>query len=366
MSPGPIGYRGSVGGTESGIKKRTDKYMQMQLDLNEQETGYYEGVANDLLDKLDRITEERDGLQILCEEVQREREELLFSIEGLKMDSLSKDEEVKRASLLLDDMHSRIDQSDRLIDQIRLERDIAVARLGNGEGGDSEGGGQLLFLLEDAERKIKEYEVLLEGKNEEVAFAEASLVEIQTHFEEARKNLPKSAKSSTRGRDSTGSTRGSEWDTPTAIPFDLGAGGVQDDFGDEGDSEEKSSRRSSSGIPVRARTSLGGGREKVLEVEGERLLFVIEQRDQQIMIQTSQLGALQDSLGEQKAANALMKQQKMTLKEMQEVLKEKLSAMESEYTTLIAVEFELRGKVDEVVGLLRAEVYTYIYMYIYI
>ena len=36
----------------------------------------------------------------------------------------------------------------------------------------------------------QEYELLLEGKNEEVAFAEASLVEIQTLFEEARKGLP--------------------------------------------------------------------------------------------------------------------------------------------------------------------------------
>lgn len=43
---------------------------------------------------------------------------------------------------------------------------------------------------------LQNYELLLQGKNDEVAFAEASLVEIQTLFEEARRGLPHSAKSS--------------------------------------------------------------------------------------------------------------------------------------------------------------------------
>ena len=37
---------------------------------------------------------------------------------------------------------------------------------------------------------FQEYELLLEGKDQEVAFAEASLVEIQTLFEETRRGLP--------------------------------------------------------------------------------------------------------------------------------------------------------------------------------
>ena len=39
---------------------------------------------------------------------------------------------------------------------------------------------------------LQNYELLLQGKNEEVAFAEASLVEIQNLFDEARRGLPQS------------------------------------------------------------------------------------------------------------------------------------------------------------------------------
>jgi hypothetical protein len=43
------------------------------------------------------------------------------------------------------------------------------------------------------------YELLLQGKNEEVAFAEASLVEIQNLFDEARRGLPQSQGASRSG-----------------------------------------------------------------------------------------------------------------------------------------------------------------------
>ena len=107
--------------------------MQMQLDLDESEAGHYEELANKLLEKIDRMTEERDGLQILCEEVQREREILIGSIEGLKMDSNSKDDEVKKAFTLLHNMNERIIQKDEIINQIMLERDRAVAMIENDE-----------------------------------------------------------------------------------------------------------------------------------------------------------------------------------------------------------------------------------------
>ena len=47
----------------------------------------------------------------------------------------------------------------------------------------------LLYLLL---LHTQNYELPLQGKNEEVAFAEASLVEIQNLFDEARRGLPQS------------------------------------------------------------------------------------------------------------------------------------------------------------------------------
>ena len=105
--------------------------MQMQLDLNESDADHYENVANGLLEKIDRITEERDGLQILCEAVQLERENLIISIEVLKMESNSKDEEVRNASKLLDNMNDQMLQKDELLNKISLERDEAVALIEN-------------------------------------------------------------------------------------------------------------------------------------------------------------------------------------------------------------------------------------------
>ena len=92
----------------------------MQLDLDETEACHYEDLANGLMEKIGRITEERDGLQVLCEQVQREREDLLLSIEGLKMESVGKDEEVRRASELLDDMQDKIAERDRIIVRIKV------------------------------------------------------------------------------------------------------------------------------------------------------------------------------------------------------------------------------------------------------
>ena len=105
--------------------------MQMQLDLNESDADHYENVANGLLEKIDRITEERDGLQILFEAVQKERENLIISIEVLKMESNSKDEEVRNASKLLDNMNDQMLQKDELLNKISLERDEAVALIEN-------------------------------------------------------------------------------------------------------------------------------------------------------------------------------------------------------------------------------------------
>ena len=105
--------------------------MQMQLDLNESDADHYENVANGLLEKIDRITEERDGLQILCQAVQKERENLIISIEVLKMESNSKDEEVRNASKLLDNMNDQMLLKDELLNKISLERDEAVALIEN-------------------------------------------------------------------------------------------------------------------------------------------------------------------------------------------------------------------------------------------
>jgi hypothetical protein len=107
--------------------RRTENLrMQMQLDLDETEACHYENIANGLMEKIGRITEERDGLQVLCEQVQREREDLLLSIEGLKMESVGKDEEVRRASELLDDMQDKIAERDRIIVRIKVSCPLRV------------------------------------------------------------------------------------------------------------------------------------------------------------------------------------------------------------------------------------------------
>ena len=46
-----------------------NKLMQMQLDLDESETGYYENVANELLEQLEGMTAERDEWLTMCEQV---------------------------------------------------------------------------------------------------------------------------------------------------------------------------------------------------------------------------------------------------------------------------------------------------------
>lgn len=101
-------------------RKNDNLRMQMQLDLDETEACHFENMANGLLEKIGRITEERDGLQILFEQVQREREGLLASIEELKMESQIKDEEVQRASDLLDDMQDKIAERDLIIQRIKV------------------------------------------------------------------------------------------------------------------------------------------------------------------------------------------------------------------------------------------------------
>ena len=106
--------------------------MQMQLDLDETEACHFENMANGLLEKIGRITEERDGLQILFEQVQREREGLLASIEELKMESLIKDEEVQRASDLLDDMQDKIAERDLIIQRIKVSACVIVIMLSLG------------------------------------------------------------------------------------------------------------------------------------------------------------------------------------------------------------------------------------------
>jgi hypothetical protein len=111
----------SLPSTLTANTRRTENLrMQMQLDLDETEACHYENIANGLMEKIGRITEERDGLQVLCEQVQREREDLLLSIEGLKMESVGKDEEVRRASELLDDMQDKIAERDRIIVRIKV------------------------------------------------------------------------------------------------------------------------------------------------------------------------------------------------------------------------------------------------------
>jgi hypothetical protein len=107
--------------------RRTENLrMQMQLDLDETEACHYENIANGLMEKIGRITEERDGLQVLCEQVQKEREDLLLSIEGLKMENVGKDEEVRRASELLDDMQDKIAERDRIIVRIKVSCPLRV------------------------------------------------------------------------------------------------------------------------------------------------------------------------------------------------------------------------------------------------
>jgi hypothetical protein len=101
-------------------RKNDNLRMQMQLDLDETEACHFENMANGLLEKIGRITEERDGLQILFEQVQREREGLLASIDELKMESQIKDEEVQRASDLLDDMQDKIAERDLIIQRIKV------------------------------------------------------------------------------------------------------------------------------------------------------------------------------------------------------------------------------------------------------
>lgn len=98
----------------------------MQLDLDETEACHFENMANGLLEKIGRITEERDGLQVLFEQVQREREGLLASIEELKMESQIKDEEVQRASDLLDDMQDKIAERDLIIQRIKVSERIII------------------------------------------------------------------------------------------------------------------------------------------------------------------------------------------------------------------------------------------------
>ena len=114
--------------TASTVGRRNDNLrMQMQLDLDETEACHFENMANGLLEKIGRITEERDGLQILFEQVQLEREGLLASIEELKMESQIKDEEVQRASDLLDDMQDKIAERDLIIQRIKVRAGLFMS-----------------------------------------------------------------------------------------------------------------------------------------------------------------------------------------------------------------------------------------------
>ena len=52
--------------------------------------------------------------------MQKEREDLLLSIEGLKVEGADKDEEMRRASALLDDMQGKIAERDLIIVRIKV------------------------------------------------------------------------------------------------------------------------------------------------------------------------------------------------------------------------------------------------------
>ena len=84
-----------------------------------------------MLERIDRITEERNNLQVLCETIQKERGDLLLSLEGMKIDINMKDEEVIKATNLLENMSERIISKDKMIDLIKTERDEAVAMIEN-------------------------------------------------------------------------------------------------------------------------------------------------------------------------------------------------------------------------------------------
>jgi predicted DNA binding CopG/RHH family protein len=75
-------------------------FMENQLDLNESEMEYYEGVVNDLAEKLERMQEEKDDLQSISNALG----ERLQRLSQQKEDALvqaSKEFEAKKAELEL-------------------------------------------------------------------------------------------------------------------------------------------------------------------------------------------------------------------------------------------------------------------------
>jgi hypothetical protein len=96
----------------SGQSKQRSVFMENQLDLNESEMEYYEGVINDLADKLEKVQEEKEDLldvsKALGEKLQRlgqQKEESLLKAQQ-HLDEVRSQFQVK-----LDVLRSDLDQS---------------------------------------------------------------------------------------------------------------------------------------------------------------------------------------------------------------------------------------------------------------
>lgn len=100
----------------SGQSKHRSVFMENQLDLNESEMEYYEGVINDLADKLEKMQDEKEDLQ----DVSKALGDKLQKLGQQKEDSLLKaqqhlDEVRLQFQNKLDKMRLELDESKEVI-----------------------------------------------------------------------------------------------------------------------------------------------------------------------------------------------------------------------------------------------------------
>jgi septal ring factor EnvC (AmiA/AmiB activator) len=318
------GGSGSGGGGQSQAERMAAKLMQMQLDLDESETGYYESVANELLEQLDRMTEERDGWQGQCADIAAERDRL----DAALADATKHHE---RTATELAAAVERAAQAGAERDEARRQLEFGAPSTATEQ--------QLQQRLAELEAVVREQDRALEAKSQEVAFAEQSLQEIQTLFEQTKKTLPASAVAA--GEEARGRARRVGGASP-------GAGG--------GDPIPAPSAPSPSADLAFAGPGAGDDARGLEQRTVAELRRVITEHERQLREQRAQLGALQEAADEHEANHALLRQQKKSLKDAAEALRHELSEVEKELAVLRERERDERRRADDLAAALQAEV----------
>lgn len=100
----------------SAAQAQRSVFMENQLDLNESEMEYYEGIINDLADQLETAHAEKEALQDSLERLEQQREA------GLQLSQKELNDVRSAFQRMLDDVQTQLAQSNEVGGGFRLRR----------------------------------------------------------------------------------------------------------------------------------------------------------------------------------------------------------------------------------------------------